>query len=120
MKNKIILILLIIIGISISVILIYPEIKDYKKVKDDHEYYQSMIELQKNKEEEKENVNNNLYEIDSINHQTNILKSKLEDVNGVIKEKNDKIKELDKKIKSIENKIKNQTKERDRLKSLFE
>ncbi len=120
MKNKIVISLLIIIGIAISAILIYPEIKDYQKIKDDHEYYQSMIELQKRKEEEKENVNNSLYEIDALNHQTNIMKSKLEDVNSVIKEKNNKIQELDKKIKNIENKIKSQTKERDRLKSLFE
>ena len=58
--------------------------------------------------------------MDSMNHQSNIMKSKLEDVNSVITEKTNKIKELDNKIKNIENKIKNQTKERDRLKKLFE
>ena len=49
MKNKIIFAVLIVFSVTIGIIIIYPEIKDFTKVKEDNRYYQNIIVLVKDK-----------------------------------------------------------------------
>ena len=120
MRNKLIIVLLVIIGLYIGAILMYPEFKEYIKIKDDHKYYQMISGIKDSKLKEEENLTNNVSELDSLNTKTNELKSEIERINKIIKEKTNNVNELDKKIKNIENRIKNGEKEKNRIKAMFE
>jgi predicted nucleic acid-binding Zn-ribbon protein len=120
MKNKIIVGALIIIGLAINGILLYPEVNNFIKNKEDYKYYQSVMEIKNKKEKEEEDLDNNVSELDTLNNKTNSAKVEAETIGKEVKDKNKSVKELDNKIKNVENKIKNGTKERDRLKAMFE
>ena len=120
MKNKIIIGILIVIGISISTIIIYPDIKELVKVNEDNRYYQSMLSLVKDKEQEEDSVKNNLSELESLNSKTNEAKKEIERLTKLVDEKNNKVKELDNNIKKTENNIKYQESEKERIKNMFE
>ena len=120
MKNRIIIVLLIIMSLSICGIIIYPEVMNCNKIRDSHKYYNKINSEKEEKEKEYEVVKNDLIELELLNNKTNKAKKDIEQLTEMVEEKNNKNKELDNKIKSVENNIKNQTKERDRLKDLFE
>ena len=120
MKNKIVLSILIIIGISINIILVYPEVNNYIRVRNDYKYYKSITSIEKKKENEEDNIKSNLSELELLNSKTNQAKKDIEKLLKDIEDKNTKIKELDSKIKQVENNIKNQNNEKDRIKKMFE
>ena len=120
MKNKIIFAVLIVFSVTIGIIIIYPEIKDFTKVKEDNRYYQSMLGLVKDKEQEEDSAKNNLSELESLNSKTNEAKKEIERLTKLVEEKNNKVKELDNSIKKTENNIKYQKNEKERIQNMFE
>ena len=120
MKNKIILNILIVFSVTIGIIIIYPEIKDFTKVREDNRYYQSMLDLVKDKEQEEDSAKNNLSELESLNSKTNEAKKEIERLTKIVEEKNNKVKELDSNIKKTENSIKYQKTEKERIQNMFE
>ena len=120
MKNKIIISILIIIGISISTLILYPDIKEFIKINNDYKYYQSIMNIEKDKENEEDNVKNNLSELEALNSKTNQAKKDIEALTKTVGEKNTKLKEINNKINNIDSNIKKQENEKERIKKMFE
>ena len=120
MKNKIVLSILIIIGISINIILVYPEVNNYIRVRNDYKYYKSITSIEKKKENEEDNIKSNLSELELLNSKTNQAKKDIESLTKNIGEKNTKLKEINNKINNLDNSIKKQTNEKEKIKKMFE
>ena len=120
MKNKIVISILIIIVISISTLILYPDIKEFIKINNDHKYYQSIMNIEKDKENEEDNVKNNLSELEALNSKTNQAKKDIESLTKNIGEKNTKLKEINNKINNLDSNIKKQENEKERIKKMFE
>ncbi len=120
MKNKsLIIILVIVIGLSISATLLYPEIKEYKKVEEDNKSYQELSKKELNDQKYNTSLKMELINLKELNKLTNESKEEIDYINKEIEELSKKEKELNNKLKSINSKINTKTKEKNSLLELY-